>query len=104
MSRARPYRISLLLWLAISWVSVLHAQTGNIFGVVADSVTRQRIPFANVTILNTTRGAASNSVGLYYIPKLPPGTYKVEASVIGYSPAIKDVSLREGESLEVDFE
>jgi hypothetical protein len=67
-------------------------------------VTRQRIPFANVTILNTTRGAASNSVGLYYIPKLPPGTYKVEASVIGYSPAVKDVSLREGESLEVDFE
>jgi hypothetical protein len=94
----------MMLCLAICSAQELCAQTSNIFGIVADSVTRQRIPFANVTVLNTTRGAASNNVGFYYIARLAPGTYQVEVRIIGYTSTVKQVSLQDGQSLEVDFE
>ena len=61
----------------MSLAQELTAQTTNIYGVVADSVTRQRIPSANVTVLGTIRGAASNNLGFYYIAKMAPGTYEV---------------------------
>ncbi len=82
----------------------LMAQTSDVYGVVMDSLTRQRIPFANVTVVGTTRGAASNNVGFYLIPKLPPGSYDVSASVMGYVKATRKVILQPGKSLELNFD
>jgi len=82
---------------------MLHAQTVDIYGVVADSVTKQRIPFANITIVGTARGAASNNVGFYLIPKLPFGTYEVSASVMGFVKVVKSVTVRPGQSIEINF-
>jgi hypothetical protein len=80
------------------------AQTSDIYGVVTDSLTRQRIPFANIVVVGTNRGAASNNVGFYLIPKLPPGTYEVSASVMGYARAFKKVTLKPEESTELSFQ
>lgn len=98
-----PYRIAILA-LAIIVHPDLDAQTCDIYGVVTDSLTRQRIPSANIMVLGTTRGAASNNVGFYIIPKLSPGTYEVIASVMGYSRVTKRVTLRDGRSIELNFE
>ena len=87
-----------------SLANVLVAQTVNIYGVIADSVTKQRILSANVTVKNTTIGAASNSFGLYYISKMPPGTYQIEPRVIGYQSVTQSVTLREGQTVELNFE
>jgi hypothetical protein len=81
----------------------LHTQTADIYGVVSDSLTKQRIPFANITVVGTARGAASNNIGFYLIPKLPPGTYEVSASVIGFVRVVKTVTLRPGQSIEINF-
>ena len=82
----------------------LAAQTADIYGVVSDSLTKQRIPFANITIVGTSRGAASNNIGFYLIPKLQPGTYDVAASVMGFTRIVKRVTLRENQSVEIDFQ
>ena len=82
----------------------LSAQTGNVYGVVVDSLTKQRIPSANISVVGTMRGAASNSVGFYYIPKLAPGTYEIEARVMGYVSVVKKVSLNADQGLELNFE
>jgi hypothetical protein len=82
----------------------LVAQTANIYGVIADSVTKQRILSANVTIQNTMIGAASNSSGLYYISRIPPGTYQVEARVMGYQRVVRSVTVRENQTVELNFE
>ncbi|OGU26782.1 MAG: hypothetical protein A2X66_06730, partial [Ignavibacteria bacterium GWA2_54_16] len=58
----------------------------------------------NITVQSTNRGAASNSVGFYLIPKLPPGIYEVSASVMGYVRAFKKVTLKPGESSELSFQ
>jgi hypothetical protein len=98
-----PLRMLVLSLALLMGYGMLHAQTGDIYGVVSDSLTKQRIPFANVTIVGTSRGAASNNVGFYLIPKLPPGTYELSASVIGFIKVVKSVSVRPGQSTEVNF-
>jgi hypothetical protein len=103
MRMRASYRFAILLLSTLSAFCALQAQTGDVYGVVSDSVTKQRIPFANITIVGTSRGAASNNVGFYLIPKLPPGTYELSASVIGFVKVIKNVTIRSGQSMEVNF-
>jgi outer membrane receptor for ferrienterochelin and colicins len=98
------YRLILALVGRLAIATGLNAQTCDIYGVVTDSLTRQRIPSANITLLGSTRGAASNNVGFYIIPKLPSGNYEVSASVMGYTKVTKRVVLREGRSIELNFE
>src|SRR3990172_5726086 len=103
--RTRAPHIVLVLSLRISLASYISkAQTADIYGVVTDSLTRQRIPLANVTIIGTGRGAASNNVGFYLIPKMAPGTYEVVVSGLGYIGLARKAILREGQSLELNFE
>jgi hypothetical protein len=99
-----PYFLLRLLLLASVSFSLSQAQTASIYGVVTDSVTRQRVPFANIAVVNTMRGAAANSVGFYYIPKLPPGLYDIAASAVGYGKIVKTVALKDGKSFELNFE
>ncbi|HCA80787.1 MAG TPA: hypothetical protein DEP53_13750, partial [Bacteroidetes bacterium] len=87
-------RSLLILAFFIAWAGWVFAQTSSIHGVVTDSLTRQRIPSANVSILNTARGSSTNTVGFYLIPKLPPGSYELEASVMGYIKVTKRVTVR----------
>ncbi|MEK9136014.1 MAG: TonB-dependent receptor, partial [Bacteroidota bacterium] len=82
----------------------LDAQTADVYGVVTDSLTRQRIPFANVVVIGTNRGAATNNLGFYFIPRLPPGTYEIAASSIGYVKQTKTISITAGKSFELNFE
>ena len=97
------YSIFLSLVLLTLCFNALNAQTTDVYGVVTDSLTRQRIPFTNISVVGTTRGAAANSVGFYFIPKLPPGTYEIAASSIGYIRVSRVVTLREGKPLELNL-
>ncbi|MCK4595737.1 carboxypeptidase-like regulatory domain-containing protein, partial [candidate division WOR-3 bacterium] len=47
--------------------------TGKLAGKVIDSETKKALPSANVFILDTRFGAATNDYGEYYIIQLPPG-------------------------------
>jgi hypothetical protein len=103
MRMRHSHRAALLSLFLLLELCMLDAQTSDIYGVVSDSVTKQRIPFANVTVVSTNRGAASNNVGFYLIPKLPPGTYELSASVIGFIRVVKSVTVRPGQSIETNF-
>ncbi|MCF7805919.1 MAG: TonB-dependent receptor [Candidatus Marinimicrobia bacterium] len=67
----------------------LFAQTGKIVGHVRDADTGQPLPSANVIILGTSMGAATDMEGRYTIVNVAPGEYEVQASVIGYAKLIK---------------
>jgi hypothetical protein len=84
--------------------NTLLAQTSDLYGIVTDSLTKQRIPFTNISVVGTMRGAAANNLGFYFVPKLPPGTYEIRASSIGYIKGAKTVVMREGKSVELNFE
>ncbi len=65
---------------------LLAGTTGKIAGKVTDSKTGEGIPSAVVTIVGTTLGAAADFDGNYVIVNVPPGTYSVSVSYVGYQP------------------
>jgi hypothetical protein len=89
--------------LVASLTATMLSQTVEIRGYVSDSLTAQRIPFANVRIQMTAKGAATNNSGFYLIPSVPPGEYDIEASVIGYGKKVEHLIVRPGKPLQLDF-
>ncbi|MDP2884219.1 MAG: TonB-dependent receptor [Ignavibacteria bacterium] len=85
-------------------VDILLGQTTDVYGVVTDSLTKQRVPFVNVSVVGTNWGASGNNLGFYFISKLPPGTYEISASSIGYVKASRTVVLRDIKSFELNFQ
>lgn len=79
--------------------------SGEIVGSVIDAVTRQPLIGANVIILGTNFGAATDINGKYSIKNIPAEMYQLRASVIGYNNRVKtDVMVQPGKQTQVDFE
>jgi hypothetical protein len=93
--------------LGISWLlgtPLLLAQGVDLRGVVSDSASGERLPFVNVTIGGSSKGAATNPNGFYLIPNLPRGTYDVTARAIGRVGKTKRVLLEGPDPATVNFE
>jgi len=58
--------------------------TGKIAGYVKDARTGEGLPSVNVVIEGTSFGAATNIEGYYVILNIPPGRYRITASLVGY--------------------
>src|SRR5690554_1512005 len=92
--------IYLLLFNAVSL-----AQTGKISGTVTDQQTGEPLIGANVLILNTNFGAATDVNGHFTINLIPPGDYDIRASYIGYQDVtIQNIRVVSGLTQEVNFE
>src|SRR3972149_3025971 len=90
--------VSSLLFLPL----VLAAQTYDMRGTVSDSLTGERIPYANIRIIPLNRGAAANTSGFYLLPNIPPGTHMVTTSAIGYRTLVRRITIENG-SLTVNL-
>ena len=80
---------------ACCWLGALgtvQAQ-GRLSGVVQDSVTREALPFASVFLANTTLGATTNEQGKFEFSRVPPGTYDVVGSYVGYRLAKQTITI-----------
>ena len=75
-------------------ITFIQAQTtGSIVGKLTDKeFNNEPLPFANILIKGTTKGATSDVDGLYEISNLEPGSYTVIFSFVGY------------ETIEIDTE
>lgn len=62
--------------------------TGKISGKIIDRETGEPIIGANIIIVGTTKGAAADVEGNYFIINIPPGNYTLKSSSIGYSEQI----------------
>ena len=68
--------------------------TGKVAGKIVDAETGEGVPGVNVILVGTTMGAATNLDGEYTILNVPPGTYELKASAIGYAPVtVRDVKV-----------
>ncbi len=68
------------------------ASTGKIAGTVIDASSATPVPRANVTVLDSRLGATTDEEGHFFILNLPPGTYTLQATHIGFAPyTLKDV-------------
>ena len=92
---------SLLLFSAAGAIA---QNTGTLEGVVTDEATGEVMPGVNVTLIGTTKGAATNESGEYQIRNVEPGQYRVKASFLGYATFQSDaVSLEAGETVTLNI-
>lgn len=84
--------------------SVWAGVTGKISGRVIDAETGMELPGASVRVDGTTMGNMAGPDGSYYIINIPPGTYSITASLIGYiSVTMQDVQVISDRTSEVTF-
>jgi len=92
----------------LAWVASAFGQaTAQLSGLVADA-SGAVIPAAEITVIHTATGlerrAQTNELGLYVIPFLPPGDYRITVQKTGFRQAIRDqVRLEVNQNVRLDF-
>src|SRR5947208_11026014 len=97
----------LVLCLAVTVALFAQGERGTFNGSVVDS-SGAAVVGASVKALNPATGAESSTVtteaGVYRMPYLPPGTYKITVSSPGFRAAVREnVVLSVAQTLTVDF-
>jgi len=82
----------------------LQSQSGKLVGSVTDAVTGEALIGANILINGTTLGAATDVKGKFLILKIPPATYSVTASILGYAKETQtEVDINVDRTTEINF-
>lgn len=91
--------------LLLSFSAFGQAGVGKLSGKVIDADTKEPLVGANIVILNTDWGAATNIAGEYFVLNIPPGNYDVRFSYVGYAPkTIQNVRIVAGVTYELNVE
>ena len=84
----------LCAWTLVCVSVALSGTTGKLAGRITDSQTGEPILGANVTLTSTRLGASTDNDGYYHIIEIPPGTYEVTFSCIGYKKSDQRVTIK----------
>ncbi len=80
------YVATMILWGLLSCTTLFAQSAGKIAGTVRDKVSKDGLPGVNVVVKGTRLGGITAADGSYFILNVPPGSYDVAASLIGYHP------------------
>lgn len=102
----------LLLFLGCSWALYANVEPteekkgsdANIVGHVVDKNTKEHLSYITVALKGTTVGTVTDNTGHYFLKNLPQGEFVLEVSSVGYKTVRKNVLLKKGVTLEIDFE
>ena len=90
-----------LLTLIILISSFVYGQ-GTLRGVISDSLINKPLVGANVFLLGTALGSATDLEGQYVIPTIPAGNYTLKISYIGYKPKQISSTIANNRSTQLD--
>ncbi|HUI11054.1 MAG TPA: TonB-dependent receptor [Bacteroidota bacterium] len=94
----------LFLALIMALVPGLMFASGKIRGKVVDAGSGEPLVGANVIIVGTSMGAATNVVGEYTILNIPSGTYTLRTSYVGYQAiTLSNVRVNDDLTTESNF-
>lgn len=104
-----PYKIfiSLLLFAGTTWLFPEDNPTRNdIHGTVRDSKSGEALPFANISVKGTIRGATTNTDGYFVLVNEPIGPCSLLVSYIGYDKKTVGYLNRSGsrESIRIELD
>ncbi len=89
------------LWIG-SAVSATAQDRAILNGYVTDQANGETLLFANIILKGTTRGANTNTSGYYRLVGIPPGTYTVQFTYVGYRTVERELTFAEGQTIRLD--
>jgi TonB-dependent receptor len=92
-----------IVFIVAFMVVKVFASTSNIEGYVKDAKTGEPLFGANIMLVGTSMGAATDMNGKYLIQNVLPGTYKIRATYIGYKGQTTEINIKNGEQLKQNF-
>jgi hypothetical protein len=92
---------SLLMLFVLS--SIAYAQSAKISGTIYEKHSNKRVIGGNVILKDSSKGAAADLDGKYFISKIEPGTHVLECTFPGYFPQTDTITIKADESLIVNF-
>lgn len=100
------YLLSLCFFVSLAELRALelNPSDANIVGHVVEKNTQEHLPFINVFLKGTTIGTSSDATGHYYLKNLPEGKFTIVMKAVGYKPIEKEIVLRKGKTLEINFD
>ena len=75
----------------------------SVHGHVLDKNTGEHVPFLVVSLKGTTVGTSTADSGHYFLEHLPEGDFILQVSGVGYKTVYKEITLKDGVALEVNF-
>ena len=104
-SGSMSMRSSLLFHIMVFLLTntIAYSQNVNLSGFVKDASSGDPLVGANVYIVGTSLGTASNEKGFYKLPNISEGTYIVRAEYIGYMMMEDSVEIIGGSDVALDF-
>ncbi len=64
------------------------AQNGEIHGKISDAGNNEPVPFANIVVVGTQKGSASDIEGNFTIKDIKPGFVNLKVSFVGYKTKV----------------
>ena len=96
---------SIKITILIFVISISQAfSQGTLKGVVTDSLTNNELIGANVFLVGTSQGSATNIEGKYTISSIDSGKYLVKVSYIGYKAKETEVTIKSAETLVLNIQ
>jgi len=92
-----------LVLIIILFPVIIYSQTGIIKGKVVGEVNEGKLLGANVILIGTKLGCATDNDGKYKIVNITAGKYVLRCTYIGYKPEQQQIDVKKGEEIEVDF-
>ncbi len=103
--RCRILAVTILLFpFLVDLVSPRPLVSGRIVGTVKDAASDKSLAGANVVLQGTKLGTAAGFDGSFRIARVPPGTYSVIATFVGYHKQSVSIQVLADEVAKIDFE
>jgi hypothetical protein len=99
-------------WIRNKWIYpilILFASTvdsqnlGSISGLITDDSSGESLPGVSILLEDTRLGTTTDIKGRFHIPNVEPGTYFLQASIIGYRSYKAKVKISQGQETQLDF-
>lgn len=90
--------------LSYSYEYPIKDSDANIVGHVVNKHTNEHLPYITVMLEGTTIGTTTDATGHYHLVNLPEGDFTIKVSSIGYKAITREVNLKKGKTLEMNFE
>jgi hypothetical protein len=93
------FRFATILILICSFPAALWAQNATVRGLVFDKGTGEPVLYTNVILKGKALGAQTNEDGLYNIANVPPGSYIIFCTQLGYDSVEIPITVKPNEIL-----